>query len=475
MFKHILLGCLLSGLSVWQLAGASHAADDEFTINAKNQIHDIAVANPRSSSHDVTPGGDLNMLTPTQAVGKLLPANSPLLVRWALPLKDALVRRLSVPPFSVKGQYRFFLVETDQNDLIAVRMDNGAPLWWIKTPAPIFGEIFFNERSIHFICASRLVALEKNSGDIRWNVQLPCAPAAGPAAHSASSDKEIIFITGMNRKVYCLDIIQEAWPSSKQKQVFSSNFSVNIVEPRILWQYRLMGVSTHTPVFDDNCLYVGSHKKRLYGIMSSGDSITNGAPGDENVWIERTNGDNIAAPVTEGPHIIFPSLDHYLYCLTDEKGGVVWKYMAAAPLTVSPQLLYDEDNLDRCFCLTQRVGDADLLGIDNKNGTPLWQHDKGMRIVGIAFDERSRTPENRFLALSYDSDSHISAIMPMAKDTRSEEDKNNDNALQRAMTAKIAWRMPVSAFTEFAANNHSHFVFCATADRKTVCVLEKAH
>ena len=467
MLKHLLLFSLLLGLGGWSsLAAADGVALDR----TQERIRELAEKNTHKSSYDVSKVAGAGSLTPTQSARRLLAADAPLRVRWALPLKGATVKRISVPP--QETELKYVLVETAQNDLIAVRADNGMPLWWVKYQEPIVGDIFFANYNVHFITGNRLVALERMSGDLQWNVELPFAPVSGPAVHEPEKDSSYIFISGMNRKVYCLDVVQEEWPTKGQNTLPNSTFAITLATPRILWQYMMAGISRHTPLYDaaDNYLYVGSLNKRLYG-LDLDNAITRGSPLDEGVWEYHTMGDTVAAPIAEGPHVIFASMDQYLYCLTGNEGAVVWKYAAALPLSRSPQLLLDRDD-NKCLQVIQRVGSDTLVGINNISGAALWQHDKGTMIVGVGTTENSKR-ELQSLAISYDSDGHLTAILPLAKDDRSDKEKRRDDMEQRHMPAKTAWRMDVGKLTNFAPNNYGTLIFCTTEDGGTLCTLER--
>ncbi|MBP5233395.1 MAG: PQQ-binding-like beta-propeller repeat protein [Planctomycetes bacterium] len=469
MLKHLLLFSLLLSLAAWD--GLAAIAGDDLPDRTQERIKELAEKKSHMASYDVSKVANVASLTPTQSARLLLAPDAHLRVRWALPLKGTTVKRICVPPQDTELKY--VLVETAQNDLIAVRADNGMPLWWVKYPEPIVGDVFFGNYNVHFVSGNRLVALERMSGDLQWNVALPFAPVSGPAAHEPTKDSSYVFISAMNRKAYCLDVVQEEWPPKGQNTLPNSTFAITLASPRILWQYMMAGISRHTPLYDaaDNYLYLGSLNKRLYGLRLE-DAITRGSPLDEGVWEYHTMGDTVAAPIAEGPHVIFPSLDQYLYCLTGNEGAVIWKYAAALPLSQTPQLLLDSENKNECLQIVQRVGANTLVGIDNSRGNALWQHDKGMMIVGVSSTGNSKR-EKQMLAISYDSDHHLSAILPLAKDVRTDKEKRDDDMNQRHMAAKVAWRLAVDKLANFAPNNYGSYIFCTTADAGTLCALER--
>lgn len=501
MVKHFLLwGLLLSLGGFGAAAGAADAADAADGTNARNdrareQIMDIAGKNNRRATYDVSAVDDLQSLTPTQSARKLLSIDAPLRVRWALPLHGAQVRRISVPPYGSETKY--FLVETVQNDLIAVYSDNGAPAWWVKYQEPIVGEIHFGDANISFISGNRLIGIDNKSGEVRWNVALPFAPAAGPSSDEDAKKPEsgCYFIPGMDRKIYCMSVAREEWPPKAMREAHGT-FAVTLSRANRMWSYSLAGISHHTPAYDkeDNALYLGTLNKRLYGINIEGAALA-GAPMETNVWEYHSMGDTTAAPIIDGTNVIFPSLDQYLYCLNNDTGTVAWRYMAKEPLMQSPQLLHGSELGDpkQPFMVVQRVGKETLVGLNNlgykekemkasakgqqnKNNfvedLAHWQHDKGLQIVGISRMENAK-PDMRFIAISLDNDNHLTGILAEAEDTRTPQEIRDDETMQRHMTAKIAWRLPIDKFTAFAPNVAGNFVFCATADRGTVCVLER--
>jgi len=499
MIKRMLLGGLCFG-ACWMAMINGNNADEGVRPQEeieKEGIAEIAKKQSYNASYDLKKGGDLQTLTPTQAVGRLLPADAALRVRWALPIKNTTIRRLYIPPYAVSGMgkneqestrgYKFFVVETEEHDIIAVRGDTGVPVWWVKAPEEIFGEVCFGQENVHFICGNRLIAIERMSGQVSWNVALPFAPAAGPTVFDITKDREStkagkdgadpeahVFLSSMNRQLYSLDVVKEIWPPERLRQRTNSKFAVELFILRTRWQYPLAGVSNHAPVYNDDYCYVYAScgAPYFYGITLSEGSV-GGKPDKNKSFQYKMMGKGGAAPAYDQNSVFCPSLDHYLYCMDCRGDKQVWRYMASEPLYSTPQFIMDQET-ERCVGVVQRVGDSKMLvWLDYFSGKPLWQHDHGKMIVGVTVDVPRVKPE--LLTITWDTDGFLRSLACTAPDKRTPEQIKNDDLNQRHRTAEVVWSVDAKGFTNFMPNNYGNYIFCTTADRKMVCVLEKSH
>lgn len=406
-------------------------------------------------------------LVTTRQFDQLLPPEAPMRLRWALPMNEMRIRHLTLPPASAGVKY--LLVETEQNDLIALRQDNGEALWWVKNPEKITGEIYVGKLSLLYVTGGRFVSLEKNSGDIKENVDLPFAPASGPAAIEEDEDSQIFFITGMDRGVYGFDVAQTIWPpKGNQANITQAEVSIVIDNYRQLWRFSADGVVASTPVVNDRFLVFGTWDKRIYGIDVTSD-YTMGRPSV--YWDRPTRGGCEASGVADGPNVLIPSLDGNLYSLCRTDGSLSWRYVAPDRLFFSPQLITDSE-LNKVYVLQKSGRQGPLICLDRVNGTGIWQHDTGVKIIGVLMLE-NHDARLRAASLILTQDGNVDCVQLSAPDTRTEEQKKEDEAYQNLRRASIAWSLPAKNFNRFATNQQNGFLFCTTVDGSAVCMLEE--
>lgn len=409
----------------------------------------------------------LSSLSPTVAYDNLLSADDELKVRWSLPIAGATIKRVVVPPKA--ANVKFLLVETDQHDLIALRRDNGQALWWVKLTHEIYGNVFVGGYSVMFVSNGRIIRLEKMSGDIVWNINLPFAPSAGPVAIDEAETGVMVIMPGLDRITYGFDVQSELWPPKNGIDGLKRNdFQVNLKHLRILWRYQTDGIITNPYLLYNDRVFSGSWTNEVYGISLDG-AAENGSP--EGVWEFRTRRGCRATPVGDGPYIYVSSLDNTLYCLDSTGGSKVWRYIADDSLYSSAQLFRDEARDESV--VVQKVGTGgELIALNIASGKPLWSHKTGKGIVGV-LDVENEDVKLRRIAITSDEDGYLSALAPFAPDTRSKEQKEADYKEDILAPAKVLWRVKADKFSGFADNTYDSMVFGISADKRAVVALEE--
>lgn len=418
------------------------------------------------ATYDVSKVEDASGLNTTRTFDRLLPDDSPLRVRWALPLAGAQAKRIHVPPQA--ADLRYVVVETVQNDLIAVRRDNGEAVWWVKCQEPVLGDIFFGSHSILFVSGGRIVRLEKMSGDVIWNVLLPFPAASGPTAIEDGRNNIMVVVPGLDRGVYGFDVMSEEWsPEGSDDIAKRAKVAVTLHHYRQLWRYNAEGVIGNNMIFSGVRVFSGCWNNTIYGIDVTGAALR-GSP--EKVWKYPAKAGSQATPVADGPYIIVSSLDGNVYCLDRQSGGLVWRYVASDKLYRRAQLFYDEV-IDQTY-LAQKVGrSGPLLCLDRVGGDPLWQYDRGVEVVGRQIQDNADR-NLRMLMLVSEEDGGIAAVRVSAPDKRDSKTKENDYLRQRYNPATVAWRVEKAPFVNYAANAYEPYVFCLSSDRSALCALE---
>lgn len=460
-----LFALAFAGFSGFTSAPEARAADD-LSQKKLQAIDEIARQNPGQSTFDISRGSAETLVTSRQ-FDRLLSPDAAMRVRWALPMPGSVIRRVFFPP--KEADVKYVLIETMQNDLIAVRQDNGDAVWWVKLPAQLTGDPFIGRTSVCLVSGGRFVRLERMSGDIMVTIDLPFSPSAGPAAVEVDEKYQAFFVPGADRGVYAFDVSKDVWPPKvNDTGLRQGDVSVVMNHFRQLWRFSALGVVAVSPVVNDNQLVFGCWGNHIYGVNLNGD-FTNGKPSV--FWDFRSRGGCEAAAVADGPSVLIPSTDGNLYSLTRSDGTLSWRFVAPEKLFFSPQLLTDKE-LDKPFVVQKSGRNGALFCLNRVTGDPLWQHDRAIRVVGVmALDDNN--PERRFGAVVVTEDATLECIRVSAPDTRTASQKAADESSQSLRRANIAWSVPVQSFRSFAANAQSSTVFCTTADGSALCALEE--
>ncbi len=398
--------------------------------------------------------------------GDLLAPDAALKVRWRMPINGTKIKRIVLPPQETRLKY--ILIETEKHDLIAIRRDNGQALWWVKLNKEILGDIFIGQYSILFVSDGRIVRLERMSGDILWNVDLPFAPSAGPVAIDEDEKTLMAFIPGLDRVIYALDVESVLWPPRNgQDGLTRTDFQVKMNNVRVLWRFTADAIITNQLLFYNDRVYTGCWTNKVYGISIT-EASTRGSPDD--VWEFRTHRGSRAAPVGDGPYILQPSLDHTLYCLGTTSGGLTWRYIAEDALYVSPQIIRNPETEE--MIILQKVGhNGNLIALNRLGGKPRWKSEKGISVVSM-MNVDNKDPNLRFVVAVNNEDGSLSGIVPFAPDKRSTEQKKEDRELQAFSLIPEVWRVDASNLAGFVANTFDPNIYALSKDGSMVVALE---
>ncbi len=408
---------------------------------------------------------DTSTLVLTQELEDRFPLDHPLRVRWALDLRDRRAIRMWLPEPVLELPY--YLIETEKHDLIAVETHTGIVRWWTRFPAKITGNVFFGEAQVYANCRGRLACLERYSGDLIWNVQLPFPPAAGPTVVETRGTEPVIYMPGLDGVLYSIDVHMDIWPPAEGLGTLSrKDYTMKRYYPRVLWRYHSHGVISDEVTLSGRHLFAGSFNQRIYGINLR--EIRQGKP--QKMWTHRTSGPNTARVNARGAAVYAPSQDQTLYCLSHRDGGVIWRYIAQ-DLLHEPVQFVDDQQLEKLYVFLKVGQNGPLACLDNADGRLFWEYPDGIRIVGLFRDE-AQMPRDQTVVYVVNEDGSLGALRVSGKDPRSEKQKQEDKLRGTPRPPQEAWRVPMDAFAPFMANNRLPFVFTATENGRIVCALE---
>jgi outer membrane protein assembly factor BamB len=223
--------------------------------------------------------------------------------------------------------------------------ESGVILWMRTLSSPMRGKLASSGTAI-FGCTSdgHLYAIKKETGEIIWVRNNPAGFNPSP------------ILNGNN--LYVSDV--------------EGNISlIDQTTGRTLWRYRTRK-SLRTPLtIMEDTIYSGSNDGSVYAINLSTRHLN---------WRVRT-GAAIQALLPAGKCLLATSLDNFVYCLSPENGGKLWKRQLAGRVEAQPLVLGDSVLLspitgDECVILDLQDGrkiNSVFVGEDSNTGaSPLF-------------------------------------------------------------------------------------------------------
>jgi len=385
-------------------------------------------------------------------VASFLPNQGPMDVRWAVDLRDRKVVKFWLPPArltpSLALDIDYVLALTDRNDLIAFRRRSGETLWWTQLTGPLTGDPAFTQFGLYFVVRSNIICLELHSGEVIWHLNLDFPPSAGPAVAEANKGSPVLYVPGLDRKIYALEVEKETWPPAHGVgSVTRDDIVIDKYILRILWRYATYAQVAGNISYYDRQVFAVDAKYNVYAIQST--ELAIGMP--KNVRLYRTQGPMAVGPTVVGPHLYVPSRDRNLYCLRRRDVTQEWSY-ASGQLLEEPVYPLLDPFLNRTAIICKSGVSGPLVGLLDTTGEPIWELPGGERVVGLFVD-----PENELDKRS---------VMVV---------RNQDRSISGhyASSGGRVWEVPGDAFSPFCTNAEEEFVFTCIADGQIVCALQK--
>jgi hypothetical protein len=221
---------------------------------------------------------------------------------------------------------------SERGTIHAIDGETGRTLWtaaigqsYLPTTAPTA-----NDKHVAICNGSTIYVMLADNGSVVWTRQALGSPGAGPALTD-----DYLYVPMVNGQVETFLVEDPKRPTG-----LYNSFGRVVVQPVV------SSNSVAWPT-DSGNLYVGlAHAPGLRFRMRASDSIT-------------------AAPAFLSPNKVFTaSIDGYIYCLSEEKGNILWRFNTGEPITRSPVALGD-----KVFVITER---GNMYAIDADSADERW-------------------------------------------------------------------------------------------------------
>lgn len=221
--------------------------------------------------------------------------------------------------------------------LRALGRNSGVTLWMRTLQSPLRGALSANERLIFAGSGDGSVyAFEKDSGASAWVLKHSAPFFSHPLAHEGR-----LYIGGEDGTLFALDQ----------------------GTGRVLWRYRTRGALRGAIAVLRQTVFAGSADRHVYALDARDGRL---------LWRART-GASVQAVIPTPKGLVVTSLDNFVYFLSVNRGGRIWKRqlagrVAAQPLTVDEGALFAPLAGDECVILDLRDGkkvNSLVVGEDN--------------------------------------------------------------------------------------------------------------
>jgi outer membrane protein assembly factor BamB len=223
--------------------------------------------------------------------------------------------------------------------LRALGSQSGVTLWMRTLPSPVIGAIASNATTLFGRSSDgRIYAVKKENGEIGW------IKYGSPPFNSSP----ILY----GEKLYALD-------------AGGYLYAIEVATGRTLWRYRTRARSAASLALIEGMVYAGSDDGYVHAIEEATGRMK---------WRART-GAAVQAVQAAGRCVLATSLDNFVYCLSKQRGGKVWKRqlpgrVAARPLVLEDEVLLSPLTGDECVVLSLQDGrklNSVYVGEDNNS------------------------------------------------------------------------------------------------------------
>jgi outer membrane protein assembly factor BamB len=199
---------------------------------------------------------------------------------------------------------------------------NGRRMWSVQVGYP--NELHFtpatNERLVLVIAGTKMYGLDKRTGNVAWQVDIPTSASAPPGM-----DDSQVYVGSVTGAVYAYDL------------KFLDNITKN---PRLAkdtfkslkWQYKTGARIVFPPVSTGTVVIVASTDSSVYGFNAIKRKL---------LFQFETDG-SLSAPITQvGRQIFLATSDRKAYCVDAETGQIKWELLSGLNLRQAVRVIGD--------------------------------------------------------------------------------------------------------------------------------------
>lgn len=211
-------------------------------------------------------------------------------------------------------------MQTRSGLVTAFDAETGRRLWssLLTATGVVSLPISTNESELLMPSGLRLIAVDKFTGELRWELELPGQPSTSPAV-----SKNQVYIGMVDGSIYAYDL-------KKIRELYSENRLPTWSNVALLWRFAAAKAVTSTPIIRDNSVTFSS----LNGSVISVEAVERGL-----IFEFETDGEIRTQIGHGGDSIYVASEDSRLFCLNAENGVRRWAFTAGIPIRQQPRVI----------------------------------------------------------------------------------------------------------------------------------------
>ena len=259
-----------------------------------------------------------------------------------------------------------------------------------------------------------LFALDKFSGELRWQLKLPRFPSTRP-----SIDDRAVYIGSLDGRMYAFEL-------RRIDELYQEHLLPQWTMHSLLWQYQTGGEITAPAVSSGRLVHFASRNGSLYAVT---------ADRAQRIFQFETDGP-VSAPIVQANGLLFlPSEDFKLYCLNAENGLVQWAFPTGLPIRKMPVVVGED-----VFVVPDRGG---LFCLQMRTGKERWWKPDGAEFLAA-------TPERVFVS-----------------------DRQHNIVIVDRQDGTELGALPLRRFEVYLSNDRTDRLYVATRSGLVVCIREQ--
>lgn len=286
------------------------------------------------------------LLLPTLVVaqsGSLLPSNRQL-NRYGL--ERAWWSRAAIDPAQDTVKYVAVdednvYMQTDQGLVTAFDAENGRRLWsaLLGDTSQVSLPVTTNETELLIATGLKMLAVNKFTGEVGWELQLSAHPSTSPAL---ATDR--IYIGMIDGSIFAFDL-------RRIHELFSENRLPTWSNLALLWRYRAPKAVTSSPIVSERSVTFSSLNGTVYCVATA----------ERGLYYQFETDGEIRTQLGHGAGSLFvASEDARLFCLNAENGVRRWAFTAGVPIREQPRVIGGDVFVtplrDGMYCLSTETG-----------------------------------------------------------------------------------------------------------------------
>ena len=177
-----------------------------------------------------------------------------------------------------------------------------------------------NERLVIVISGTQMYGLDKRTGDVAWQVDIPTAASAPPGMDDARA-----YVGSVNGTVYAYDL-------KFLDQISKNPLLAKDAFKSLKWQYKTGARIVFPPVSTGKVVLIASTDASLYGFQTQ----------PRKLLFQFETDQPLSAPITQVGRLIFvATADRKAYCLDAETGQIKWELLSGLNLRQAVRVIGD--------------------------------------------------------------------------------------------------------------------------------------